>query len=137
MAVLGCNGLRCVINIILSLSATRDWLLSNVLQATDSFSYELAANMTKLVQSNFDINNRVNKAWFINPGNRWNVPLTGGAQSSLLLTDKLILFAVITLNDGSGNILRRRLLSFSPAGGSWQGTVHEDRETVADQLGSV
>ncbi len=121
-----------------SLEGTRDWLLSNMLRATDEYSTELATNMTDLVRKNFAVNDRVNKAWFINPGNRWNVPLSGGAQSSLLLTDKLILFAVITLNDGSGNILRRRLLSFSPGGIGGGGgggedsvqsmTIHEDRE---------
>jgi hypothetical protein len=126
-----------------SLEGTRNWLLANVLRSTDSFSTELAANMTDLVRSNFEINDRVNKAWFIHPGNRWNVPLTSGAQSSLLLTDKLILFAMITLNDGAGNILRRRLLAFSPGAETEPGAVrpgwpaspsraatvvHEDRE---------
>jgi hypothetical protein len=81
----------------------------------------------------------VDETWFINPGNRWNVPLTSGAQSSLLLTDKLILFAVITLNDGSGNILRRRLLSFLPGGGeggaSLEGTIHDDREMAVQAPG--
>jgi hypothetical protein len=124
-----------------SLTGTRDWLTANVLRSTDEFSTELAANMTALVRSNFGINDRINRAWFINPGNRWNVPLTGGAQSSLLLTDKLILFAVITLNDGSGNILRRRLLSFSPGGGgggggaSLEGTLHDDREMAVQAPG--
>jgi len=114
-----------------SLEGTRDWLLANVLKAGDTFSTDLATNMTELVRSNFGINDRVNKAWFIHPGNRWNVPLKGGAQSSLLLTDKLILFAIITLNDGAGNILRRRLLSFSPSTKGVVGSthaVHEDRE---------
>jgi hypothetical protein len=128
-----------------SLEGSRDWLLSNMLRATDEYSTELATNMTDLVRSNFAVNDRVNKAWFINPGNRWNVPLSGGAQSSLLLTDKLILFAVITLNDGAGNILRRRLLSFSPGGGGdgsvQDMTLHEDREIAPRrallQAGSV
>ena len=39
--------------------------------------------------------------------------MTNGYQSDLLLSDKLILVAMVTLNDGSGKILRRRLLSFS------------------------
>lgn len=34
-------------------------------------------------------------------------------QSQLLLSDSLIMFASITLNDGAGNILRRRMLSMS------------------------
>lgn len=95
------------------LDARRDWLTGNILRATDEYSYSLAANMTSLVRSNFAIDDRVNKAWFVNPGNRWNVPMSGGYQSDLLLSDKLILVAVVTLNDGAGNVLRRRLMSFS------------------------
>lgn len=135
-----------------SADGTRNWLMNNILKATDSFSQEIATNMTGLVRSNFGINDRVNKAWFINPGNRWNVPLTAGAQSNLLLTDKLVLFAIITLNDGSGNILRRRLLSFSPssiASGSSRSAsevqislppatgslfIHDDREDQEDAI---
>lgn len=116
-----------------SQTASRDWLMSNILRGTDEFTLEVATNMTSLVRSNFAIDDRVQKAWFINPGNRWNVPLTGGAQSSLLLTDKLIMFAVITLNDGTGNILRRRLLSFSPSASSpSEYMVHNDRELDGD-----
>lgn len=55
------------------------------------------------------------KAWFISPAHRWTVTSTS-AQSRLLLSDKLVLFAVIVLNDGSGNIMRRRLLSFASQG---------------------
>ena len=96
-----------------SLTGTRDWLLSNILQATDEYSYALSENMTSLVRQNFRIDDRVNKAWFVNPGNRWNIPMTNGYQSDLLLSDKLIVVAMITLNDGAGNILRRRLMSFA------------------------
>jgi len=41
--------------------------------------------------------------------------MTNGYQSDLLLSDRLIVTAVITLNDGGGNILRRRLMSFAPS----------------------
>lgn len=101
-----------------SLTGTRDWLLSNILQATDEYSYALSENMTSLVRQNFRIDDRVNKAWFVNPANRWNIPMTNGYQSDLLLSDKLIIIAMITLNDGAGNILRRRLMSFSSPSGS-------------------
>jgi hypothetical protein len=119
-----------------SLDQTTAWLTRNVLKSTDEFSMELAENMTSLVRSFFGINDRSNKAWFVSPGNNWIVPNTGGAQSNLLLSDKLIMFAVITLNDNAGNILRRRLMSFSPSsdGASALSTgsieFHEDREHV-------
>lgn len=51
-------------------------------------------------------------------GNRWNVPMTNGYQSDLLLSDRLIVTAVVTLNDGGGNILRRRLMSFASSSSS-------------------
>ena len=110
---------------------TREWLMTNVLRGTDEFSFQVATNMTALVRENFGIDDRISKAWFVNPGNRWNVPLRAGTQSSLLLTDKLILFAVITLNDGSGNVMRRRMLSFSPSAPSSPITIHGDREMAA------
>ena len=51
---------------------------------------------------------------FINPANKWIVNSTG-AQSKLLLSDRMILFAVIALNDGNGKILRRRLMALTPS----------------------
>jgi hypothetical protein len=100
-----------------SLSAARDWLMQNVLQSTDEYSRKLATNMTQLVQSNFQIDDCINKAWFINPGNCWNVQMlpTIQAQRALLLSDKMILFAIVTLNNGGGNILRCHLLSLVPS----------------------
>lgn len=98
-----------------SLGATRDWLMGNILKGTDEYSFNLSTNMTRLVRSNFDIDDRVRKAWFLNPGNRWNIPMTNGYQSDLLLSDRLIAVAVITLNDKDGKILRRRLMSFATA----------------------
>lgn len=94
-------------------AATRDWLMGNILKATDEYSTALSTNMTTLTRQNFAIDDRVNKAWFVSPGNRWNIPMTNGYQSDLLLSDKLIMISMITLNDGDGNVLRRRLLSFS------------------------
>ena len=108
--------------------STRDWLMTNILRGTDDFTFNVAANMTDLVRRNFDINDRYNRAWFVNPGNRWNIPLSGGAQSNLLLSDRLIMFAVITLNDGEGKVMRRRLMSFSPSPDTADAPhMHEDR----------
>lgn len=95
-----------------SLNATRDWLMQKVLVATDDYSRDLSTNMTSILRSRYDLDDRVRKAWFINPGRKWRRATTG-VQSQLLLSDKVIIFAVITLNDGSGNILRRRMLEFT------------------------
>ena len=94
----------------------------------------ISTNMTEILRAKYEIDDRVQKAWFINPGmlfsmiftkdktmnannewyagHKWRRASTG-VQSQLLLSDKLIMFAVITLNDGSGNVLRRRMLSIA------------------------
>jgi hypothetical protein len=100
-----------------SLEATRDWLMRNILVATDDYSKNLATNMTGILRSKYSIDDRVRKAWFINPGHKWRRSSTG-VQSQLLLSDKLIVFAVVTLNDGAGNVLRRRMLEFPSFGSS-------------------
>lgn len=46
-----------------SVDSTRNWIMANVLQATDDYSRDLAANMTALVRQNFGIDDRVTKAW--------------------------------------------------------------------------
>lgn len=46
-----------------STDGTRDWILGNVLQATDDYSRNLAANMTTLLRSKYAIDDRVRKAW--------------------------------------------------------------------------
>ncbi len=63
--------------------------------------------------------------------------MTNGYQSDLLLSDRLIVTAVITLNDGGGNILRRRLLSFASSSDSSMmqpieshGNVHAPRRVL-------
>ena len=82
----------------------------------------------------FNLTCEKKQAWFVNPGNRWNIPMTNGYQSDLLLSDRLIVTAVITLNDGGGNILRRRLMSFSsPSSLSPNGQSLQPIETVPDE----
>lgn len=89
-----------------------------------SVARELASNMTSLVRSKYSIDDRINRAWFINPGNAWTTPRGSPAQSVLQLSDKIIAVAIIALVDDSGRLVRRRLLttetsgSESPARGS-------------------
>lgn len=92
--------------------ASRDWITNNLLGVSE-FSEELAANMTALVRSKYSIDDRVNKAWYVNPGYSWTALPGSSAQEILQMSDKLIAIAVITLNDGNGNLVRRRLLTAS------------------------
>jgi hypothetical protein len=57
-----------------SVSATRDWLMANILKATDEYSYNLSTNMTSLLRKNFVIDDRIRKAWFVNPGEIQSTP---------------------------------------------------------------
>lgn len=90
--------------------ATRDWITTNLLGVTD-FSKELASNMTTLVRSRYAIDDRMKKAYYINPGHKWVAPAGSTYQSLLKLSDKMIAVAVVVLMDGQGNQVRRRLLS--------------------------
>lgn len=95
---------------------SRDWITTNLLGVSE-FSKELATNMTSLVRNKFDINDRSNKAWYINPGYLWTSVQGSAAQNILHLSDKLIAVAIITLNDGGGNLVRRRLVTTTLSGG--------------------
>ncbi len=66
----------------------------------------------RIVRSRYSVDDRTKKAWFISSGHKWRRASTS-AQSQLLLSDSLIVFASVTLNDGSGNVLRRRMLSMA------------------------
>lgn len=90
--------------------STRDWIAQNLLGTTD-FGRELAANMTGLVRSRYAIDDRIKKAYYINPGHKWVAPQGSTYQSLLKLSDKMIALAAVVLMDGQGNQVRRRLLS--------------------------
>jgi hypothetical protein len=86
----------------------RDFITNNILSQNE-FAAELATNMTRLVRSRFAIDNYMRRAWYINPGYTWPIPTGGSAQSTLLLSDKMIAVAVITLrNVATGLITGRR-----------------------------
>lgn len=51
-----------------SVTSTRDWLMQNILVATDDYSKEMSTNMTDILRAKYEIDDRVKKAWFINPG---------------------------------------------------------------------
>jgi hypothetical protein len=92
------------------------WVMVNLLGVSE-FSKELADNHTALVRAKYGIDDRINKAWYINPGYNWPTVPGAKAQSALMLSDRVILVAVISLNDGSGNPVRRRLLTASTGHG--------------------
>ena len=91
------------------LTATRDWLTEHMVGVSE-FGKDLATNFTNLVRSNFAIDDRITKAWFVNPGYNWATVNTA-SQSSLQLSDRLLALALITLNNGEGQPVRRRLLT--------------------------
>jgi hypothetical protein len=71
-------------------------------------------NMTQIVVSKYEIDERSKLAWYIHPGYAWPIIPGGPAQSSLAVSDKLIIIAVISIRDSiTGTIVRRRLLQTS------------------------
>lgn len=79
-------------------SADVDWLTDNMF-GNSEFGRGYAANFTNLVRKHYNVNDRYNKAWFINPGYPWVTRTGAPAQSILRLSDKMILIAVITIDD--------------------------------------
>jgi hypothetical protein len=96
---------------------TRDWLTENLLGVSE-FGKDLGSNFTSLVRSNMAVDDKVNKAWFITPGYKWATPSGATAQSALQLSDKLIAIAIVTLNDGDGAPVSRRLLTLETGAGN-------------------
>jgi hypothetical protein len=83
-------------------SAAVGWITTNLLGANE-FATELATNMTAIVNQRYNINNKGNQAWYINPGYKW-------AGDNSAISDKVIIIAVMVLDDGV-NFGNRRLLS--------------------------
>lgn len=91
-------------------SVTSEWLQEHVLGVSE-FGDELARNFTRLSRSKHAINDRYNRAWFVNPMYKWSVESSSGPQAILALSEKTIIFAVISLEDGNfqyGNVGQRR-----------------------------
>jgi cysteine-rich repeat protein len=94
--------------------ATVSWLQQNLL-GVSGFSEDLARNFTRLVRSKHNINDRYNKAWFVNPMYNWAT--AAGTQSVHALSDKTIVLAVVALDDESKlfGTTRRMLLQATSA----------------------
>ena len=110
------------------------WLTGNLFGVSE-YSKAFAANFTNLVRAHYDVNDRYNKAWFINPGYTWAASATAGAQSILSLSDKMILVAVITIDDENAATGRRRMIleaSVDKGTGKTSQTMRSLSQTEAD-----
>lgn len=92
------------------------WLTENLLGVTQ-FATEFATNWTDIVRTRWNVNDRYNKVWYVNPGYRWSAGVGSSTQSILTLSDRTIMIGVVVLRDGTGNIRRRNLLQFDPSSG--------------------
>eukprot|EP00961_Rhodomonas_salina_P114974 1547105-Rhodomonas_salina.1 len=77
---------------------TAEWLQEHML-GESAFAAEYACNFTRLVRGKHNINDRFNKAWFVNPSYKWPVAAAGGPQSVLGLSDKMIMVGIVSLED--------------------------------------
>ena len=107
------------------------WLQEFILGKTD-FSTNLATNFTRLSRQKHNINDRYNKAWFINPMYKWATDDSAPAQQILSLTDKTIIAAVLVLEDenyeygsGGGAGSRRMLLQVTSDENGVQQTIRD------------
>lgn len=92
------------------------WLTENLLGVTQ-FARELATNWTNIVRARWDVNDRYNKVWFVNPGYRWSASVGGATQSILTLSDRTVMIGIVVLRDGTGGVRRRNLLQFNTHSG--------------------
>lgn len=95
-----------------------NWLQEHVLGFSD-FANKTATDFTNIIRDKHAINDRYNKAWFVNPMYKWTVE--GSPQAILSLSEKTIIVAIVSLEDkdlpyGSAGSRRRFLLQASPDG---------------------
>eukprot|EP00961_Rhodomonas_salina_P038734 520557-Rhodomonas_salina.1 len=115
--------------------ATVEWLQEHILRGRTEFTDALARNFTRLSRAAHSVNDRYNKAWFVNPMYAWTSDENAGAQSILSMTDRTIVLAVIALDDGTyafgsgGGVGRRRSLLQVSADGTG---VRQNVRSVAE-----
>eukprot|EP00960_Hanusia_phi_P055919 763100-Hanusia_phi.AAC.10 len=91
------------------------WLTKNILGVSD-FAKEYATNFTRMVREKWNVNDRYNRVWYVNPGYKWSVGNAGTTQSVLSLSDKTIIIGVVSLKSSSGAVQGRRLLQYIAGG---------------------
>lgn len=91
------------------IAQTSAWMQEHVLGYSE-YADDLARNFTNLIRNKYDINDRYRKAYYLNPGYKWTMQAGAAPQSLLSLSDKMIMFAVMTLDDDTGFEKRRRML---------------------------
>jgi len=79
----------------------------------NDYAKQLAVDYAGVISSEFKLNGRYKRAFWINPGYEWTPTQTGG-RSPFSISQKLFLFALVTLDEGiatdPGNQVRRRML---------------------------
>jgi len=86
------------------LSAERDGVATFMQSVLGSSEYaaDLGRNFSYLVARRYELNGQHNRAFWINPGYEWTPTQTGG-QANFFLSQKMVLFALITLEEGFGS----------------------------------
>lgn len=78
----------------------------------NDYATQLGASYTTFINNTYNLNNRYNKVWLVNPGFNW---LSGVNKNNYLLSQKILMVALIYLDDGTSTG-RRRLLSVDTSG---------------------
>lgn len=88
--------------------AARDAVASFMqgIMGESDYADQLGRTFSYLVSQKYSLNGKFNRAFWINPGYEWTPTQTGG-QELFTLSQKLIMFALVNLNEGYS---RRRML---------------------------
>jgi cysteine-rich repeat protein len=60
--------------------------------------HDLAASMTDIVRTKYAIDNRLSRAWYVNPGFNWPIHLQDSKQTYFQLADQMIVIAAVSLH---------------------------------------
>jgi len=91
-----------------SLSCCEAGFLQGILGAND-YARDLAVDFVKTIHGDYNLNGRYTRAYWINPGYEWTPTQTNG-RSIFSVSQKIYLFALITLDENWTPTARRRML---------------------------
>eukprot|EP00961_Rhodomonas_salina_P274607 3709956-Rhodomonas_salina.2 len=84
----------------------------------NDYAKQLAIDYAAAIAEAYDLNGRFRRAFWVNPGYEWTPTQTGGA-SLFTVSQKMFLFALITLDEGIGSLAGKSITDssqFSSAG---------------------
>eukprot|EP00286_Rhodomonas_abbreviata_P025708 CAMPEP_0181307620 /NCGR_PEP_ID=MMETSP1101-20121128/10988_1 /TAXON_ID=46948 /ORGANISM="Rhodomonas abbreviata, Strain Caron Lab Isolate" /LENGTH=1364 /DNA_ID=CAMNT_0023413871 /DNA_START=99 /DNA_END=4193 /DNA_ORIENTATION=+ len=112
------GGVRTAMEVLARTLPDTDWtdcedFMTDIFGSSD-YAKELGREFGKLVVNKWTVNNRYIRAWWINPGYEWTPASTGGSLSRFTLSQRLIMFALVNLNEDFMSSRRMLLATANP-----------------------